>query len=53
MLIALMAALVLAVGVARGDEPGESGGRAAESVFTERAEEELRSWFGPVDLPPL
>lgn len=53
MLLGLMAALVLAVGVARGDDPGESGGRAAESVFSERVWEELRSWFGPVDLPPL
>ena len=51
MLIALMAALLLAVGVARGDDPGESEVRAAESVFSERVREELRSWFGPDVLP--
>ena len=52
-LLALTAALVLAVGVARGDGPGESEGRAAESVFSERVREELRSWFGPAELSPL
>ena len=51
MLLALIAALLLAVEVARGDDPGESEGRAAESVVTERVEEELRSWFGPDVFP--
>ena len=51
MLLALIAALLLAVEVARGDDPGESEGRAAESVVTERVEEELRSWFGLTMLP--
>ena len=51
MLIALMAALVLAVGVARGDAPTEPEERTTESVFVERVREELRSWFGPDILP--
>ena len=48
MLLALTAALLLAVGVARSDAPIESEGRAAE-----RIREELQSWFGPAVLPPL
>ena len=48
MLLALTAALLLAVGVARGDAPAKSEERAAE-----RIREELRSWFGPTVLPPL
>ena len=51
MLLALTAALVLAIGVAHGDDPGESGGRTTESVFTERVRDELRSWFGPANQP--
>ena len=47
-LLALTAALLLAVGAARGDAPIESEGRAAERIG-----EELRSWFGPAALPPL
>ena len=47
-LLALTAALLLAVGAARGDAPLRSEERAAE-----RIREELRSWFGPAVLPPL
>ena len=47
-LLALTAALLLAVGAARGDAPLRSEERAAE-----RIREELRSWFGPAALPPL
>ena len=51
-LLALTTTLLLAASVARGDAPTESEAQAAESVFTERAPEALRSWFGPATFPP-
>ena len=51
-LLALTTTLLLAASVARGDAPTESEAQAAESVFTERAPEALRSWLGPDTLPP-
>ena len=52
LLLALTVALLLAANVARADAPTESENQTAESVFTERAPEALRSWLGPDTLPP-
>ena len=50
LLLALTAALLLAASAARADAPTKSEEQAAESVFTERAPETLRSWRGPAVL---
>ena len=50
LLLALTAALLLAASAARADAPTKPENQAAESVFTERAPEALRSWLGPAAL---
>ena len=52
LLLALTTALLLAANIARADAPTESENQTAESVFTERAPEALRSWLGPDALLP-
>ena len=50
LLLALTTALLMAANTTRADAPIEPENQAAESVFTERAPETLRSWRGPAVL---
>ena len=50
LLLALTTALLLAASAARADVPTKPENQTAESVFTERAPEALRSWLGPAVL---
>ena len=49
-LLALTTALLLAASAAHADAPTKPENQTAESVFTERAPEALRSWRGPAVL---
>ena len=49
-LLALTTALLLAANTTHADAPAKPEEQAAESVFTERVPEALRSWLGPAVL---